>query len=131
VVAAALAGGAVFGFLFFYLYTQLILSRLIAAAERALGITAGATKRLKAIDPKDRPLVPPIRRTAHPNDEVELPTQAQYEAAMAYYAISFSELVVHPAVSDDEILWAPARALLNDYRSAVLAYFYLLVRSRT
>jgi hypothetical protein len=132
VVAAALAGGAVFGFLFFYLYTQLILSRLIAAAERALGITAGATKRLKAIDPKDRPLVPPIRRTAHPNDEVELPTQAQYEAAMAYYAISFSELVAHPAVSDDEILsWAPARALLNDYRSAVLAYFYLLVRSRT
>ena len=48
---------------------------------------------------------------------------------MTYYAISFSELVANPTVTDDEILsWARARALLNDYRSAVLAYFYLLAR---
>jgi hypothetical protein len=97
VVAAALAGGAVFGFLFFYLYTQLILSRLIAAAERLLRVPADATKRLQAIVPAapttGRSLVPPMRRTAHPNDAEVLPTEAQYEAAMAYYAISFSELV--------------------------------------
>ena len=130
VLGAALAGGAVFGFLFFYLYTQLVLSRLIAAAERALGALQGATERLRSIGSKARQLVPPIRRTAHPIDEVEPPTADELEAAMAYYAIPFNELVANSSVTDEEILsWARARALLNDYRNAVLAYFYLLSRS--
>ncbi len=129
VLAAALAGGAVFGFLFFYLYTQLILSRLIAAAEQALGVVSSATDRLRAVKAKDRQLVPPIRRTAHPNDTPKPPTPEEYAAAMAYYAISFNELIATQDVSDDEIRsWARARALLDDYRSAALAYFYLLGR---
>jgi hypothetical protein len=130
VLGAALAGGAVFGFLFFYLYTQLVLSRLIAAAERALGALQGATERLRSIAAKARQLVPPIRRTAHPNDEVVPPSAEELEAAMAYYAIPFDELIANPNATDEEILsWARARCLLNDYRSAVPAYFYLLARS--
>jgi hypothetical protein len=132
VLAAAVAGGAMFGFLFLYLYTQLILSRLIAAAERALGVTPGATERLQAVAPTARQLVPPIRRTAQPNDELPQPSPAEYEAAMAYYGVSFNELISNPTVSDENVRsWARARALLNDYKSAVLAYFYLLGRERS
>jgi hypothetical protein len=129
VLAAALAGGAVFGFLFLYLYTQLILSRLIAAAERALGVAADATERLRAVTATARQLVPPIRRTSRPNDALQKPSEAEYEAAMAYYGLSFQELISNPAVSDEQVRsWARSRALLDDYQSAVLAYFYLLGR---
>jgi hypothetical protein len=129
VLAAALAGGAVFGFLFFYLYTQFILSRLIAATERALGVATAATELLQAVTATARQIAPPIRRTSRPNDEVREPSKAEYEAAMAYYGVSFQELISNPAVSDEQVRsWARSRALLNDYKNAVLAYFYLLSR---
>jgi hypothetical protein len=129
VLAAALAGGAVFGFLFLYIYTQLILARLIDAAERALAVGVGATKKLQTVAATARRLVPPIRRTARPTDELREPSTTEYEAAMAYYSVSFNELISNPSVSDEQVRsWARSRALLNDYKSAVLAYFYLLGR---
>jgi hypothetical protein len=132
VLGAALGGGAVFGFLFFYIYTQLILSRLIDAAQRALAVGISATKSLLAVAATDRPLVPPIRRTASPNDAPQEPSAEQYKAAMAYYGVSFNELISNPSVSNDQVLsWARARALLNDYKSAALAYFYLLGRENS
>ena len=129
IMAAALGGGAVFGFLFLYLYTQLILSRLIAATERALGVAVDATVRLKALVSTSRQLVPPIRRTSQPNDKLEPPSKEDYEAAMAYYHLTFQELIASPSLSHEQVRsWARSRAVLNDYESAVPAYFYLLGR---
>ena len=94
-------------------------------------MTASATERMQAMASTARQLVPPIRRTSHPTDERPEPSAAEYEAALAYYGISFNELVSNPTVSDEQVRsWARARALLNDYRNAVLAYFYLLGRER-
>lgn len=137
VVGAAIGGGAILGFLFFYLYTQLIVSRLIADAERALGVAAAATSVLLNLKVRGHQfwglpsqIAPPIRRTLIPIERNETPpTAEEYEAAMAYYAVPFSDIAANPTISDEEIRsWARARALLDDYKGAVQGYFLLLSR---
>ena len=48
---------------------------------------------------------------------------------MAYYHLTFQELIASPSLSYEQVRsWARSRAVLNDYESAVPAYFYLLGR---
>ena len=126
-IAAVIVGGAVFGFLFAYLYTELIISRLIAAVASGLDTTAEAHLTLRLM-PLTQGLAPRISRGAGDPQTSVQPKLAEVQAALQYHQIRFEDLVAHP--DDTEILnWSRAKAVLNDYRSAAQGYAYLLSRS--
>jgi hypothetical protein len=125
-IMAAIVGGAVLGFLFAYLYAQLIISRLIAAVARSLGTTADARGEMREIPSSSQGLAPRIPRAGPVQTDAQ-PSLAQVQAALQYHAIRFEEMVSHPDVTAAELLnWARAQAILNDYRAAAQGYTYLL-----
>jgi hypothetical protein len=126
-IGSAMVGGSVFGFLFAYLYAELIVSRLIAAVERGLRPTLEARQTLQQIESIREGLAPRISRSAYAPEPTDQPTPVEIEAALQYQAIRFEDLIARPDVTFDEILsWARAKAILNDYRAAAQGYTYLL-----
>jgi hypothetical protein len=128
VIAAIMLGCAVFGFLFAYLYAELIVSRLIVAVDREMAHPSDeAREKLLGIDSFSEALVPRISRSSHPGETTHQPNQDQIRAALQYLPIGFDELVSRSNLTFDDILnWSRARALLNDYREAARGYIHLL-----
>jgi len=126
-LGAAILGSAVFGLLFGTLYTQLIITRLLAAVDDALRLPSG----LPPV-PARRPiqaegLAPQMSRFAHPLETPSPFTAAELGIAFEYNDIAFEDLVSDPHVGFDDILsWSHAMALLNDYRAAARGYLHLL-----
>jgi len=127
-IAASVLGSVVFGFLFAYLYTQLIITRLIVATDQDIADPgAAAATVMQGIKSWDEDLVPRISRSMIAPDTTESPTRQQVIAALAYNAIPFDELIAKPDITRDEVLnWARAKAVLNDYEAAALGYIFLL-----
>ena len=117
-----------FGFLFTYLYTQLIVARLIAATDSVLGATnAMARNTLQGMAAWRESLVPRIGRSRRVPDLSPAPTPAEVRAALAFQPIPFEELISDPDVTLDELwAWSRAKAVLNDYRAAARGYVQLL-----
>jgi hypothetical protein len=126
-ITATIVGSGVFGFLFAYLYTELIVSRLIAAVAGVLGATPVARQTLRRL-PLTQAIAPRIPRAGPPETDVQ-PTIEQIRAALQYDPLRFEDLVSRPDVTDEEILnWSRAKAVLNDYHAAAQGYMYLLTR---
>lgn len=124
---AVIIGGGVFGFLYAYLYTELIVSRLIAAVAGVLGATPGARQTLRRL-PLTQAIAPRISRAGPPETDVQ-PTTEQIRAALQYDPIRFEDLTSRPDVTEEEVLnWSRAKAVLNDYEAAAQGYMYLLTR---
>jgi len=127
-IPAAMLGGAVFGFLFAYLYTELIIALLIAGADRGLAEpTAPAKETLQKIESFHEGLVPRISRSARLPEIPPPATREEVAAALQYNTIKYDDLISRSDVSRDDILnWSRAKAVLNDYRSAAQGYAHLL-----
>lgn len=124
-LAAVIIGGAVFGFLFAYLYAELVVSRLIAAVSQILHATPVARLTMRNL-PLTQSLAPRIPR-AGPPETTEQPRTEEVQAALQYHQIRFEDLISEPGVTPVEVLsWARAKAILNDYRAAAQGYTYLL-----
>jgi hypothetical protein len=127
VLAAVMLGCAVFGFLYAYLYADLIISRLIVAVDRGLqpGLEAAAVT-LQGMTTITEALVPRISRSSRAPEVSEEAKPEEVKAALQYIGIAFSD-ISRAGVTPDEIRsWARAKALLNDYRSAAQGYIHLL-----
>jgi hypothetical protein len=124
VIPAAIIGGAIFGFMFIYLYTQLVVARLIAQADTELGELPDIriTQTIDAMLPFDEALVPRISRRVTGFESGAQPTEDQLAAALKFRTIKFGDLTKRADVRN----WARARALLNDYRPAADAYSQLI-----
>jgi hypothetical protein len=127
VLAAVMIGCAVFGFLYAYLYTELIISRLIVAVDRGLqpGLAAAALT-LKNMATITEALVPRISRSARAAEVSEQPAADEVKAALQYIGISFADMLRAGATPDEIRSWARAKALLNDYQAAAQGYIRLL-----
>ena len=125
VLGAVIIGGAVFGFLFAYLYAELVISRLIAAVSQILRATPAARLTMRNLR-LTQSLAPRIPRTGPP-ETTERPTTVEIQAALQYQPIQFEDLIAQSGVTPAEVLsWARAKAILNDYRAAARGYAYLL-----
>ena len=126
VLAAVIIGSAVFGFLYAYLYAELIVSRMIIAVDRGLQGLETATDTLKNMAAITEALAPRISRSARTPEVSDTLSPAEVEAALRYIGISFAD-ISRPGVAPDTIRsWARAKAVLNDYRSAAQGYVLLL-----
>lgn len=130
VVASALAGGAIFGFLFAYLYTQLIIARLLAEADTGLTAPADiATQHFRQINPSSQAIAPRISRSRDPRalGTTERATLQDVQVALQIALIPFNELIRRPDVTFEDVWnWGRAKAILNDYAEAAKAYVHLL-----
>jgi hypothetical protein len=125
-IAAVIVGGSAFGFLFAYLYTELIISRLIAAVASVLGRLTPAARQTILGLPLTQAIAPRIPRAGPPETDVQ-PTIEQVQAALQYHGIRWKDLISRPNVTPAEILnWSRAKAVLNDYYAAAQGYSYLL-----
>jgi hypothetical protein len=130
VIMSAVLGGAVFGFMFAYLYTQLIIAGLLAAADTGLAAPADiATQHFRAIKPSSQAIAPRISRSRDPR-ALRTTEQAPLEdvqVALQIASIPFSELIRRPDVTFEDVWnWGRAKAILNDYAEAAKAYIHLL-----
>jgi hypothetical protein len=126
-IGSVMVGGSVFGFLFAYLYAELIVSRLIATIDRGLGEPSLEAQLTLQRIPLKEGLVPRISRSANAPEPTDQPTPEEVHAALQYNAIRFEDLIARPDVTFDEVLsWSRAKAILNDYRAAAQGYIYLL-----
>ena len=128
-IPATMIGGAAFGFLFAYLFTQLIIARLLAATDSSLSITIRpeTARMIQRIDASSEGLVPRISRSARAQEPLDQPRADEVSAAIELYHIPFEDLVADPGLSPGDLLsWARARAVLNDYAAAARAYLTLL-----
>ena len=127
-IGACILGSTVFGFLFAYLYTQLIIARLIAATDSDLDPRTGAAEaKLHDMNSWSESLVPRISRSRLTPDTIPSPSQAQIGAALALNAVSFEDLLNRSDLTEDTVRsWARARAVLNDYPGAARGYTYVL-----
>jgi hypothetical protein len=133
VLPAALAGAAVLGFLFTNLHTQLVVSGLIAQADRHLKSLPGRVTRttLNNIKGIREGLVPRIARALNVPEPQDQPTPDEVEAALEYVGITYDDLKSRPDFTDQDMRsWARAKAVLNDYREAARGYMYLLGKNR-
>jgi hypothetical protein len=134
VVGCALAGGAVFGFLFAYLYTQLIIARLLAEADT--GLTAPskiATQHFRLIKPSSQAIAPRISRSRDPRAlaTTARPELPDVQTALQIASIPFGDLTQRPDVTFEDVWnWGRAKAILNDYCEAAKAYIRLLGTER-
>lgn len=128
-LGSVMIGGAVIGFLFSYLYAQLIVSRLVAAVDSGLAQAPPLAARqiLAGVQSFREGLAPRISRSGRAPEPTDQPTLDQVAAALQYNRIRFEDMIADPGVTDQEVLnWARARAILNDYRDAAQGYIYLL-----
>ena len=129
-LGSVIVGGSIFGFLFSYMYTQLIVSRLLAAVAHGLTLpppSSAARQILLGVQSFHEFLAPRISRSAHAPEPTDQPTQEHVRAALQYHTIRFDDLIARPNVSHDDVLnWSRAKAILNDYPSAAKGYVYLL-----
>jgi hypothetical protein len=130
VIPAAIAGAAVTGFLFSYLYVQLIISGLVAEADLGLKKTwprPAARVTLGGIKSIREGLVPRISRSKRVSEPFDQPTPEEVEAALEYIGIQFNDLKSQPGLTREDVQsWARAKAVLNDYREAAKGYIHLL-----
>lgn len=129
VLPAAIAGAAVFGFLFAYLYTQLIISGLFAEAASQLESLPGRGARatLAGIRSIREALVPRISRSRDATEPIDQPTPDEVEAALEYVDIGYRDLISRPQLTREQVLsWTLAKAVLNDYEEAAKGFLYLL-----
>jgi len=128
-IPAAIVGGAFSGFPFFYLYTQLIVSGLIAQADLGLkrvpSPIAGST--LRGIKSIRQGLVPWISRSRHAPNPADQPTIQEIQAALEYADIQFSDLL--DLSPEDVRSWVRAKAVLNAYQEAAKGIIHLLGRA--
>jgi hypothetical protein len=127
-IPAVMTGGAVFGFLFAYLYTELIIALLIAGADRGLGEPSSPAKAtLQRIQSFREELVPRISRSARLPEAAPSANREEVAAALQYNTIQYDDLISRPDVSREDLLnWSRAKAVLNDYRAAAQGYTHLL-----
>jgi hypothetical protein len=125
---AAMIGGAVFGFLFAYLYTELIVALLIVGADRGLAEpTPPAKQTLQKIQSFHEGLAPRISRSARLPEAPPSATREEVAAALQYNTIQYDDLISRPDVGREDILnWSRAKAVLNDYQAAAQGYTRLL-----
>ena len=122
-IGATIAGSTVFGFIFNYLYAELILARLIAASEQDLSEPSEkAGNKLREMKAWNESLVPRISRSKLVPDVTAKPTAEQVEAAFAYFSISLETLSTQTEIRT----WARAKAVLSDYKASAGAYVRLL-----
>ena len=130
VIASALAGGAVFGFLFAYLYTQLIIARLLAEADTGLTTpTDIASQHFRDIKASSQAIAPRISRSRTPGalKTTDQPEVQDVQAALQIASIPFAELTSRRDVTFEDFRnWGRAKAILNDYPEAAKAYVHLL-----
>lgn len=121
IIGAALVGSVVLGFLFCYLYTDLIIARLIAATDTSLGVLVDEKSivAIGAIGNDQEVLGPRISRLQQLG---ERPSAELVAAALKVSMVSVKDLTT----PRDIRMWARARAVLNDYDSAADAYIRLL-----
>lgn len=133
-IAVAVLGSAVFGFLYGTVYTQLIITRLLAAVDatllvpstRAAGraLTQGGLLRLLIVEEL---LAPQISRSANAPDPPAQPSPETLQAAHEYDDVDLEDLTGNPDVTFADILnWSRAKALLNNYAAAARGYLHLL-----
>jgi hypothetical protein len=130
VIMSAVAGGAVFGFLFAYLYTQLIIAGLLAAADTGLGTpTQLATPHFQSIKASHQGIAPRMSRSRSPRalrttHQIDV---ADIQVALQIAAIPFAELINRADKTIEDVRnWGRAKAILGDYPDAAKAYAYLL-----
>lgn len=129
VVAAAIGGGAVFGFLFTYLYTLLFITRLIAETDAFLRLPGHVAQKIRGIRAKSQGIAPRISRSdgPHGSETSDHPSLDEVEAALQYNAITFNDLISRPGITQDDVWnWARAKAILNNYPEAAKGYVHLL-----
>jgi hypothetical protein len=122
IIPAAIAGGAVLGFLLLYLYSIEVLAPLIAWSDaRIVGILSTAMANGQWIAPRIS-----RSRSAHGRQTTDQATPEQIKEARLYDAMPFGELIARPDVTWQEIWnWARAKAVLNKYAEAATGYLYL------
>ena len=123
VIPAAIVGGAILGFMFIYLSTQMVVGPLIAHADIELGEPDAQTSQtINDMPPFVEALVPRISRRMSGFDPGAQPTPEQLGAALNFRTIKLGDLTRRADVRN----WARSRALLNDYRPAADAYAELI-----
>lgn len=124
VVTAAIIGGGILGFMFIYLYTQVIVAPLIAQADTELA-NLPDTKTVQTIDDMksfNEAMVPRISRRMQEFNPGTEPSYDQITAALRFRGVKLPDLTKRSDVRN----WARARAVVNDYKAAADAYTHLL-----
>jgi hypothetical protein len=120
VLGGAALGGGVFGFLFCYLFTDIIIARLIVDADASLNsVPEAARGEIAAIGADDEVLGPRISRAPQLGT---LPTPEQASAAMQVMGVERDKLTSRRDVK----MWARAHAVMNDFKPAADGYMQLL-----
>jgi hypothetical protein len=120
VIGAALLGGFVLGFMFCYLYTDLVIARLIAATDKSLNaIMEAVSQQIASIGADNEVLAPRIARLPQ---EGTMPTVEQATAAMQLANVAVQDLTTRRDVK----MWARARAVLNLFDASADGYTKLL-----
>jgi hypothetical protein len=128
VIMAAIAGGAVLGFIFAYLYSVLFVARLIAQADAGLDLPEAAKTMVRNIRVGKQKIAPRISRSrsARGRETTNTPSLAEIEAALKFSGISFDDLIENKATRDDIPNWSRAKAVLDDYSEAAKGYVHLV-----
>ncbi len=120
VLGGAMIGAAALGFLFCYLYTDIIVAPLIAAADATLGgVPVAAQVVIAMIGAQDEVLGPRISRLPQTG---ELPSPTLAKAAMLVYGLDMKTL----GTPRDVKMWARAHAVMNDFGPAADGYMHML-----
>jgi hypothetical protein len=130
VIAAAIIGSLVSGFLYGTVYTQLIITPLLAAIDASLQLPRGfgpegpvGNRRLY----QEEFLAPQISRMSNPPTSSYQLDAETLRICHEYDDISLEDLICNPDVTFTDILnWSIAKALLDDYGAAARGYMHLL-----
>jgi hypothetical protein len=130
VIAAAIIGSLASGFLYGTVYTQLIITPLLAAIDASLQLPRGfgpegpvGNRRLFL----EEFLAPQISRFRDPPTPSFQLDPEILRICHEYDDISLEDLLANPDVTFDDVLnWSIAKALLDDYGAAARGYMHLL-----
>jgi hypothetical protein len=123
IIPAAVAGGAVLGFIFFYIFSVEVLAPMISRADAR---TTGAVGSERPIRQRIAPRISRSRSRSG-GMTTDQPTAEQIAEARYYDAIDFTELTSRPDVTWQEVWnWARSKAILDKYTEAAMGYLYLV-----
>ena len=126
-IPAVMIAGAILGFLYAYLFTQLFLARLFVVTDYNLRANLGAAFTTLSTIPPASPAIASPFRTDPGTPPVDQPTPAQTEAASLVASLPLGELTEPVQI----LAWGRSHAGMNNYPEAALAYRRLLNQVRT
>jgi hypothetical protein len=129
VIPAVMIAGAIIGFLYAYLFTQLFVAGLIASTDPyfvSLSEIQRAVATLSIVPPASAAIARPIGTDPGTPPSLDQPTQLQRQAADVIARLPLAELTDPVQI----LAWARSHALMDDYQQAAEGYRRLLSQVR-